>query len=85
MEAANNLELLFQKIKRKIRDRFTPISVGHNDARLELLLTVVSGGVSDQDLILLQLALQIQGIKPVELYFCCKKKKEKKEKGKEYF
>lgn len=64
-------------MKRTIRDRFTPVSVGHNDARLELLLTVGAGGVSDQDLILLQLALQIQGIKPVELNFCCKKKKKK--------
>lgn len=76
MEAANNLRVIVsKKIKRKIRDRFTPISVGHHNARLELLLTVVSDGVSDQDLILLQLALQIQGIKPVELNFCCKKKK----------
>lgn len=72
-------------MKRKIRARFTPISVGHHDARLELLLTVGSDGVSDQDLILLQLALQIQGIKPVELYFRCKKKKKNKKKGRNIF
>lgn len=49
----------------------TFISVCHKDARHEFLLAVGPEGVSDHDLILCQLALQFQGIKPVELDLGC--------------
>ena len=44
----------------------TFVSVGHKDARHELFLAVVAEGVSDHDLLLCQLTLQIQGVLPVE-------------------
>lgn len=49
----------------------TLVSVCHDDARHEFLLAVGVEGVSDHDLILRQLALQVQGIEPVELDLCC--------------
>lgn len=70
------LKSLFNKNKQNIKKRFTFISVCHNDARHELLLTVGPEGVSDHNLILCQLALQIKGIKPVELNLRCQRRKE---------
>lgn len=47
----------------------TFISVGHQDAWHEFLLTVGAEGVSDHDLLLRQQTLQVEGIAPVKLYF----------------
>lgn len=52
-------------------ESLTFISVCHNDARHEFLLAVGPEGVSDHDLVLRQLALQFQGILPVELDLGC--------------
>lgn len=41
-------------------------SVGHEDAGHEFFLAVVTEGVSDHDLLLCQLTLQIQSVPPVE-------------------
>lgn len=50
----------------------TFVPVGHQDARHEFLLAVGPEGVSDHDLLLRQLPLQVQGIAPVELDLCCR-------------
>lgn len=47
----------------------TFVSVGHQDAWHEFLLTVGAEGVSDHDLFLCQQTLQVQGIPPVKLDF----------------
>lgn len=50
------------------------MSVGHEDAGHEFLLAVVAEGVTDHDLLLRQLALQIQGVTPVEIHLGCESK-----------
>lgn len=47
----------------------TFIPVCHQDARHQLLLAVGSKGIPDHDLLHRQLALEVQGILPVELDF----------------
>lgn len=44
----------------------TFVSVGHEDARHEFLLAVVTEGVPDHDLLLRQLTLEVQSVPPVE-------------------
>jgi len=50
----------------------TFVSVGHKDARHELFLAVVAEGVSDHDLLLSQLTLEVEAIAPVKLDLSCR-------------
>lgn len=54
----------------------TFVSVSQQDSRHELLLAVRPEGIPDQDLLLRQLALQVQGVPPVELDFSCRTHKQ---------
>ncbi len=65
------------KTDKKINS-LTFISVCHKNTRHEFLLAVRAKGVSDHDLVLRQLALQLQSILPVELDFSCQKRNDLK-------
>lgn len=73
-------------LNEKIKDWLAFISVCHDDAWHEFLLAVGSERVSDHDFILCQLAVQLQGILPVELDLCCREQNEFKNiKTKKWF
>lgn len=65
----------WKKKNQEITHGLTFISVCQKDAGHEFLLAVRPKGVPDHDLILCQLALQVQGIKPAKLGFSCQKRK----------